>query len=71
MTGAPLKFIVVEIERTPEPVCADPFIVGLEREAESAIGRRGRRRVCTDDPASPRRSLPPSRAGRTPVGRKP
>lgn len=40
MSGAALRFIVSEIERTPEPLCPDPFIAGLEREAES--GRRWR-----------------------------
>lgn len=40
MSGASLRFIVAEIERTPEPLCPDPFIAGLEREAER--GPRGR-----------------------------
>jgi hypothetical protein len=34
-----LGFTVTEIERRPEPVCPDPFIVALERVAESTIGQ--------------------------------
>jgi hypothetical protein len=59
MRGASLRFTVVEIERTPEPVCPDPFITGLERETESAVGRRGRRPACTDGLTGPQRTLSP------------
>lgn len=69
MSGAALRFIVSEIERTPEPLCPDPFIAGLEREAESGRrwrcpandSRSSRGRVLTDGRS--RRSDGPSRGG--------
>jgi hypothetical protein len=71
MSATSLRFIVTENQRTPEPVCPDPFITGLEDETEGPA-RRARAEQFTrprqpEVCAEPTRSRTSGRPESTPI----